>query len=337
MKKNLWLLIVLGLISVAVAYFYLTQTNKTYSDSFADFSVADTNAVDKIIIADTEGNKIVLKRTKQKWSLNDSLEARPEAVNLILTTFKDVVVQSPIAKTARENVIKRLASTHKMVQIFKDGIDEPHKIWYIGDPTQNHMGTNVLLEIPGKGKAPDPYIVELPYHHGYLTPIFFTDLKEWMQTPIFVYPELDIKSIKVNYFSNPEYSFSIERTGTTYSVRDLSTNNFMPALDTLFLKDYIDHYKGVYYEIADRYLTKEQTDSLLHSKPLCQIAITNNAGKLNEISIFQKNVTVREGELIPIDQADPHRYYGWLNRQKLVIIQRYVFDELLPKKEAFLK
>ncbi len=336
MKKNLWLLLILGLSAGVVAYFYYTKASKSYSDSFADFSIADTAAIDKVIIADSEGRRLVLTRSNQKWLLNDTLEARPEAVNLILRAFKDIIIQSPVASTARNTAIKRLATSHKMVQIFQNGSTEPTKIWYIGDPTQNHMGTTMLLELPDKGKSPDPFITELPWHRGYMTPMFFAEWVEWMQTPVFVYPELDFTKISVTHFQHPENSFFIEKNGSSFSVKDANTETLVQPVDSLLLKDYIASYKGIYYEILDKYLTPAQTDSMLKTTPKFKIAVTEKSGNINQITIFNKKENTRD-ESIPEAELldDVERYYAQLNNKQVVLIQRFAFDKLLLAKGNF--
>lgn len=335
MKKNLRLLLVLALVAGAAAYFYFNRSSKTYQNSFADFSIQDTASVDKIIIADSRGQKIVLTRSGAKWLLNDSLEARPELANLVLRVFKDVIVQSPVGKNAKENTIKRLASVHKMVQIFQDGDSEPTKIWYIGDPTQDHFGTTVLLELPDEGKSPDPYVIEIPWHKGFITPMFMADYKEWMQTPVFVYPDLEFSNVTVSNFIEPSSSFSIEKSGDKLALKDY-TNHYLAGFDTIFVKEYLTNYKKVYYEVDDKYLTPFQTDSMLTSKPIYQISIKENGGKLQEVKIFRKKEEVRTIDFEDNPQEfDRDRYYAVINNKRLVLIQRQVFDKLLLTLEDF--
>lgn len=329
MKKNLWLLLGLALVATVVAWFYFNKSSKTYQDTDMDFSVSDTASIDKIVIADTDGKKVVLKRQQgEDWSLNDSMLARPELTQLILRVFKDVIVQSKVASSAKAFTIKRLASIHKRVEIYQDGNSTPTKIWYVGDPTQSHFGTNVLLETPGDGKAEDPYIVEVPWHKGFITPMFQADQAEWMQTRVFVYPELNFKKIKVTHFEEPDKSFEIDLTDGKYAVKDVKNNRFISSYDTLMVKDYIVGFRKIYYEARDKYLTPFQADSMRQSTPLYKIAVTENDGKVNEITIYRKFEQHRDTDegYVP-NKYDRNRMYANY-KGNMVLIQNYNFDKL---------
>lgn len=334
-KRNLILLAVLALTSAGVFWLYQNKSSKSFEDSFADFSVKDTASIDKIIISDTEGKMITLKRKAGFWSLNDSLEARPELINLALGAFRDVIIQSPIGAKAKENTIRFLAARHKQVQIFQNGSDTPTKIWYVGDANQSHFGTTLLQEIPGKGKADQPYIIELPWHKGFITPFFYADYLEWMATPVFRYRENDFKNITVQLYAKPEGSFSIDRVGRFYTVRSLASGKPLQKLDSLFVKDYIKGYEKLYFECYDKLLSPQQEDSVLQTSPLYRIAVTENDGQVNEIKIYRKKAPSydMEGELSVV-KYDVDRYNGYY-KNRFVMVQHYAFDKLLAELKNF--
>ncbi len=332
MKRNLILLLVLAVITAAVAYFYFNRSDKTYENTFADFSIADTATVDKVIISDNQGKKLTLKREEGKWSLNDSLEARPELTSLILRVFKDIVVQSPVSASAKANTVKRLAAVYKKVEIFQDGNSTPTKTWYVGEPTVDHFGTTVLLELPDEGTSPDPYVIEIPWHKGFITPMFIADYIEWMQTPVFVYPTLEFSKITLVNYRDPASSFTVEKNKDQYSVKDLKNNRYIPGFDTLFVRDYTANYRAVYYEVRDKYLTTQENDSMLKSQPLYMISVTDNNGKQNQIKIYEKKGAERTIDPEAIAKAiDPDRYYAHMNNKDVVLIQKQAFAKLLIK------
>ncbi len=336
MKKNLILLLALGVVAAIAGYSYFNRSTKSYKDTFADFSIVDTAAIDKVIIADTKGKKIILDRVEGKWTLNDSLPARKDLTDVMLRAFHDIVVQSPVPVAAKNNTIKRLASTHKMVQIFQNGSSTPTKIWYVGDPTPDHFGTTALLELPDDGKSPDPYVVELPWHKGFITPMFFADYIEWMATPVFEYPSLDFNKITLKNFRDPKNSFSVEKVNNDYSLKDITNNKYLSGYDSLFVKDYVSNYKAIYYEVRDKYLTKFQSDSMLTSQPIFQITVNGNNGKTDDIKIFLKWEGIRTVDFDNAPQIyDRDRYYALLNNKHVVLIQKYVFDKLLIRLSDF--
>lgn len=335
LKRNLIILLILATVSAGAAYLYFNKKDKTYTDTLADFSISDTAAVDKIIITDTEGRQITLKRGERRWTVNDSLEARFDLTSLILKVFKDIVVQAPLAESAKPNAIKRLAAFHKQVQIFQNGSDTPTKTWYVGDPTQSHFGTIVLLETPEDGKSETPYIIEVPWHNGFITPMFVPDVKAWMQTRVFDYPELEFSKVTVNHYLDPASSFSVEKNNGNYAVKSLQENQYLPMFDTLFVRDYVSLYSAIFYEVKDHYLTQHQTDSLLKSQPIYMISVTEESGKINQVKIFRKMNTEKSEDYEIPPGYDQNRYYAQLPDKQLVLIQKYSFDKLLIKLSDF--
>ena len=84
-----------------------------------NFSINDTLLIDKIILENRNLEKVILKRNKitSQWNLNDSLIANQSSINLLLKTIKEMRIKQPIARTALQNIIKRMAIQNTKVDI----------------------------------------------------------------------------------------------------------------------------------------------------------------------------------------------------------------------------
>ena len=163
----------------------------------ADFAIADTAAVDKIFIADKDGNQALLERSSGRyWKLNGTHLARKDAVDLLLKTFLRARVQRPVPQGELSTVNRLLAGRGKKVEIYQGG-ETPVKTWYIGTSTQNHTGTYMVLADANGQLAEEPFIVHMEGFTGFLSTRFFTDEREWRYTGMFDYPGNALRRVEV--------------------------------------------------------------------------------------------------------------------------------------------
>ena len=216
MRKNLRLLLILVALTLVSGVLWFLNEGVSTMDSkpLADFAISDTARVDKIYIVDTDQNAVTLTRdpNSRYWDLNGTYKARKDAVDLLLKTFKRIKVKSPVPEAAKENVIKLLAAGGKKVEIYQGG-DEPVKTYIVGNATQDHTGTYMLLETADEGLSTEPFITHMEGFTGFLSTRFFTDVEEWRYTGVFDYPALQITELHVQDHDHPERSFKILYNG----------------------------------------------------------------------------------------------------------------------------
>lgn len=334
MNKNLRLLLILVLLTIAAGILWFMNGGKgrISSNPLTDFMIEDTAAVDKIFIADTDGRTITLERDPDSryWDLNDDFKARKDAVDLLLKTFKRIRVKSPIPDEAKANVIRLLASSGKKVEIYQGG-PTPVKTYIVGNATQDHTGTYMLLETEGDGRSTEPFITHMEGFTGFLSTRFFTDLEEWKYTGVFDYPDFDISEISVSHHEAPEKSFTIKYAGgNDIELYSNLLKKKVEVFDTLRVKDYMLLYKKVHCETHMSHLTPAQEDSLLNTSPAYSLSVLNNSGERKKIDLYYKkpvkDIYDEAGNLQPYDMA---RMFGVIEGDDVVLIQLFVFDALL--------
>lgn len=341
MKGNFSLLIVLLVLAVVagVAYFVKDGGNRFSSLSLREFSLEDTAAVTRVFISDASGEKVNIERNSVtgQWMLNNTYPARKDAINLILKTLTRLRIKGTVAQDAKANVIKQIAGSGKRVEVYTGG-DEPEKIYFIGSPTPDHYGTYMLLEIPGKGRSEEPFVMHMEGFSGFLSTRFFTNAAEWRHTGIFNYPSLDIRRIDVSYPEYPGASFSIlYGGGNNLRLSNTSEQQDVAHFDTLLVKDYLLKFKKVHLETFNNHLSVEAQDSLRHTLPAVRFQVTDNAGQKKAIDLFWKSPVTKtyddEGNVNP---WDGDRMYGIFDNE-VVLVQRYTFDPLMLPIAAFEK
>ncbi|MGB0165841.1 MAG: hypothetical protein ACPF8V_03200 [Luteibaculum sp.] len=338
MKTKLILALLLIAAAIVAVYMLTQKKESTISGFDTEFAVEDPESLSRIFIATSTGSVADLKKKDGTWYINDKYEARKDAIDFVKETLAELRVHAPVLETAQENHLRSLASTHKKIELYKDGEDTPYKTIYLGKANQTLNANIALLETRKNGKGNRPYYIEKIGHKGILGPIFFTMEMDWMSTSVFNYPNLNIDYVKVEYPKSPLESFKISKKGEEYSLEDPATGISYSdkEVNRFALKEFTGRFSKVHFESINVPLNAMQQDSVLRSTPMAIISVKPVGGEENSISLFEA-----ESELVNIDLeqigygTSPNVLYGDFQGQ-FVKCQRFVFDNLLFKRSDFL-
>jgi len=295
----------------------------------ADFAIADTAAVDKIFIADKDGNQALLERSSGRyWKLNGTHLARKDAVDLLLKTFLRARVQRPVPQGELSTVNRLLAGRGKKVEIYQGG-ETPVKTWYIGTSTQNHTGTYMVLADANGQLAEEPFIVHMEGFTGFLSTRFFTDEREWRYTGMFDYPGNSLRRVEVELTEagGRLYAMEVDSVGTLR----VEGAPLSSRADTLFWQDRFNRFRKVHLETYNNHLTANAEDSLLNrAEPAFRLRAWGQDEDVPiEIELYWKapisDTYDDNGEL---NEWDGSRMYA-VYKDEAVLVQRFVFDPLL--------
>lgn len=338
MKTNHKIIILILLVAVGItAYLYFNKSGSTLRDMEGakfDFAVEDTNSITKIFIADSKGEYVTLERGEKSWLVNGKFDARPDNIKLLMKTFGRIAVKAPVPKSAQDNIIKSIATKGTKVEIYQGG-GQPSKTYYIGNSTMDQTGTYMLLETKGK-KSNVPFITHIPGFKGFLNSRFFTSASQWRDAAIFKHPLSEIKEVKVEYFENPDQSFTITRKDTSFIMIDKNNQEVKAPIERI--KEYLGRYEKIYYEMADTESEQQVIDSVLNSTPFFKISLTDTNDEINEIVTYhmpnyRQIIDPITGEAF---EYDVDRMYANVNKELFVFVQFPTFDEITIKKDDFL-
>jgi hypothetical protein len=334
MKKNIWYLLVLILLVVAVYFLVFKNKMTTLNGRDNDFAVADTASINKIFLADMSGKSVTLQRSNLHWIMNNTYPVRNDEIQVLLSTIKDVAVKYPVAEAAHNNVIKKLAANAIKVELYNK-TNSLIKSYYVGGPDPLQTGTYMVM--PGSDK---PYATYIPGFDGYLTTRYSLDTDIWRDRTIFSFDIPQISSVIVNYTDNrKDSSFEIDVIHSdSFRIKPLNGKplNKPVAKEKLFL--YLLAYKFVN---AEGYKNYEPTkDSLLHTIPFCTFTVIDKAGIPHVAKCFHKKVSIETMQQFdengqPVS-FDVDHYYASINDGKdFVLIQQYHFGRLFKTYDYF--
>ena len=339
MKNNKVLIAILVILIAIAGYYFVNNKSGTIAHQEgikSDFAIEDTASIDKIFISNPEGTQVTLLKKENEWWVEGKHKARPESMNVLMNTFKKIAIKSPVSKSAFNNVVKSLATRAVKVEIYQ-GEDTPSKIYYVGEATQNHQGTYMLLESDGE-KSTQPFVMHIPGFYGYLTTRFYANPMQWRDAAVFKYLPSEIKTIQVTYYEKPEESFTIQKNGLLISLYDNQTAEMVKNADTTVLNNYLTFFEKAYYEDVVLDMKEAKKDSILNAQPFFSLTVTDIFGKENKMVGYYmpnyKKIADAEGNIFPYDLD---RMYGLYNEELFVFIQYRTFDKLLLPKAYFLK
>lgn len=349
MRKNRFLLISIVIITAIIAVISIFSARKsgTISDSDKNFAVSDTASVTKIFLANKNHVTTLLERNQNDngWTVNGQWEASKPMMELLLTTICRIRPESPLPKTATENIIKRLSSNAIKIEIY--GIDYridfwgikwfPHetmlRCYYVGDVTQDNLGTYML-----KDGSKIPFIVVLPGHRGYVSSRYETAPEAWRTHRIFDAAAHEIERICIENMTNPNASFMIN-TNVTSGKFALTTPTGEPVpqkLDSLKVYNYLNSFKRINFEsFTFNYLNQHSVDSILNTTPIFNVTLTLKEGTTHRLRIYP--IIYNDVRDIKTDDpmTDLDRCYAYMDNGEMVVVQYFTFDKILRPRSYF--
>ncbi len=308
------------------------------AETESDFSIKDTANIIKFKISDTENNSITISRNNEQksWMIEGSdYLAQQNNVELILETFYRIRIKQDVPEKGVENVLTNIAVRHKKIEIFMKGDENPIKTWYIGSPTKDHLGTNMLLQ-NGTIKNKVPYITYKPGVNGTLDTRFFTSWVDWRGSGVFNYADTrEISKIQIEFPQDPIESYTILRNNDA-SVSLLGSNKMnISFFDSVQVKHYFTHYHKIHY---NKIVFEESLyiDSVFSSNTYLKIYVTdkNNEITLAEIWKIKMPIGTVDDNGTPINY-DPSYGYLRVNGVRELLRIQYLSWDLLFKPLSY--
>lgn len=335
MMKKKWFLLIALLLTLGVVWYIINEKKSEKALDPSDFAVDNTEEVSKILLKDRNGRSVLLRKNKERtWTLNDSLLAREDAVEMLLTTLSKLRVKGPVGSNARNNVIRAMASQAVKVEIFKG--EDAIKTIYVGGHTPDQFGTYMYI-----GGTKSPWVVHIPGFDGFLTPRFSTDSDDWQSRKVFDFDQKLLQSVSVQYPSQPEASFKISRNGEDYTVEAPAMKD-PKSLNFGAVSSYFNNFKNITFEGYPPFLqnNRPKQDSILNSLPYCMMEVRDIQGNVVKVNIWQKEARTdlslydNQGNLLAYD---PERYYAEVQESRRIVhIQIYVFQNIMVRFQDFL-
>jgi hypothetical protein len=325
MKSLRYLLILLIVLTFLAVILVLKNQRSAIPAGIKNVSVENTSEIDRIVIS-SGNNKISLEKENEGWRLNDSFEAKINAIDLMMNMLQRLEIAAPVSRSQQNLTAKKLINAGRHVQIYKG--NRVIRSFYIGYDTTGIRGTIFLKE-----GSKTPFFLKLKgYSLSDISLLFSPDIRFWRDNTLFNYQPSDISDIQVEYPGSLSQSFEIiAGTENRPVLVNKSTGKIMNNADNKSILNYLYYFSGVKYQLTENDSIPAPGKNLLFA----EIKIRDVSNTLVHIKLFRKTNRLSSPDM---HQFDLNQCYGKINDEEEIITIRYVdIDPILRELDDFLK
>lgn len=351
-KKNIIIIAVVA--AVALLAIIIAVRGSRTSTFDQDYHIADTSTITKIFMADKMDHSVLLTRVPDApedsaWMVNETYMASSPQVELLLSTLNEMRIRQLVNKKAVPNIIKAMAAKNVKVEVYQrvyfinwfGGKFRlfPHEkltnTYYVGHETQDMMGTYML-----RNKDKQPVVAHIPGFRGFLAPRFVATPDTWRSHRIVDLPVQRVRSVEMEIPSSPEESFSIYRNGDSFAMELTQGHRTMPAFDTARVASLLSSLTNLNFDEFAASVPNTNFDTSFAAGPRTILRITDMAGRTREVKTYLKYSNPDDRKAMPEESLynafDLNRLYAIIDNTDTVLIQYYVFDNILQPASFFL-
>ena len=346
-KRNIILLCSVAAIAIVALIVALNGSKK--STFKQDYNIKDTSTVTRLYLADKQGNEVLLTREADSaWLVNDQYPASQPMIDMLLETLNTMQIRQQVNRNAVPNVIKDISSRGIKVEVYQR---KPRINWfggkvhlfprekltttyYVGRETQDMLGSFFFREGDDV-----PYIIHIPGFRGFLTPRFVTDPLKWRSHTIVDLNVKQIERVELEIPSMPTESFAVVRNGEGFRMEMLAEHQPVAGFDTARVAKMLSSFTWLNFdEFAS--IVPNSNDSSLNVAPRTILRITDTTGAMREMKTYIKYTNPDDLATISdpsmYEEFDLNRLYAIIDNKDTVLIQYYVFDNILQPASYFI-
>lgn len=351
-KKNI---IILAIVAVVGIVALLIARHGAKPATFEqDFHIENIDAVTKIYMADKQDQHVLLERVADSthdtmWTVDGIYPASQPMIDMLLETLHDMRIRQQVNKNAVPQVVKLLSARAVKVEVYqrKYFINWfhgklklfPHEklaaTYFVGHETQDMMACHMFRE-----GDKQPYIIHIPGFRGYLTPRFVTDPMSWRSHNIVHWDIRRLQRVQLEIPSNPEESFSVERQGDGFIFKLAQNPTPIDQFDTARVAQMLSCFANLNFDEFASRVPNSNMDTSFKAGPRAILSITNTEGTTRVLKTFLKYNNPADSLAMPeeslYEMFDLNRLYATIDDKDTVLIQYFVFDNILQPASFFL-
>ncbi|MCZ2357224.1 MAG: DUF4340 domain-containing protein [Bacteroidia bacterium] len=316
-QRTTLILSVIFIVFIATYWLWVKDKKTTSLDSSeSQFAISDTSAISEVELVklqnDKERGRIILKRTgKGQWTVNNQYKAQTSMIQTLLTTLFRLEVREPVHPNAHQTVFETIKRSHIHLKITTN--NETYR-YYIGGTAADGSGTIMLKE-----GADQPFVLEIPGFHGYLTSRFPTEIDAWRENLLFDISPETITQVSIKSPS-ADSSFNLVKAPNGWIINGQPT-------DSTAVIAYLDRFTPTFGERFMNSFCPNCLDSLKTIKPnyLIDIQTTNN--KNTQLKLYEQEQEVNSF-LGVVSNSNEVR-----SVQKFVIQRYFVVPDFFKKQQ----
>lgn len=345
-KKHIILVAAVAVVVVVALVVALRGSRKA---TFAqDFHVKDPATITRIFIASKQDQQVLLSKVNDSlWMVDGEHVANQPMVNLLLETLHTMRIRQQVNRNAVPNVVKDLSARAVKCEVYQEvprinwfgGKLQlfPHEkrtaTYYVGSETQDQMASFVFRE---GDKV--PYIIHIPGFRGFISPRFVADPLLWRSHSIV---DLDVHAIERVEMQIPDKideNFVVQRRGEGFEM--LVGGQTVPYFDTARVAQMLAAFTHLNFDEFASIVPNSFADSCVSGTPRTILRITDTTGTTTQLRTYFKYENPDDLLAMPdpemYETFDMDRLYAIIDTRDTVLIQYYIFDNILQPASYFL-
>lgn len=350
-KKNRIILFATVSLGLVALLFVLLLGHRSTLD---DFAVKNPETITRIFMADNRQHRVLLTHnlanpSDSAWMVDEKYYASAPMIDMLVSTLSGMRIREKVNRAALPNVVRDLSTNNVKVEVYQKvyAIDWfkgklrlfPHEkktvTYYVGHETRDMMGSYILRE-----GDKEPYVIYKPGLRGIVNTRFIADPIPWRSHRI---TNLDVKNIdrvQLDIMSAPDQSYAVVRDGDGFCLECGNPLTRAAGFDTARVAQMLSSFTNLNFDEYAVAVPKVEVDSVFSKKPKTVISVTDRFGNRREIKTYVKYSNPDDIKAMP-DTAmyqvfDLNRLYAIIDSKDTVLIQYYVFDNILQPADFFL-
>ncbi len=347
-KRNIIIIAAVAVVGIVALVVALRGSRKATIKQ--DYHIEDVASVTKIYMADKQDGEVTLsKENDSLWLVDERYEASLPMVQDLLTTMHDMRMRQQVNKNAIPNVSKDLAARAIKVEIYQRvpfinwfggrlqlfPREKKTVTYYVGRETQDMMGSYMYRE---GDKA--PCVIHIPGFRGFITPRFVTDPVKWRSHTIVDLNVNEIERIELQIPAMPSENFAVVRNGQGFDFELTATGERVPQFDTARVAQLLSSFTWLCFDEFASIVPNSNADSCISLGERTVLRVTDTAGVTHEVKSYVKYTNPDDIAAMPDPEMyeifDVDRLYAVVDGKDTVLIQYFVFDNILQPASYFL-
>lgn len=346
-KRNI--IIIAVVVAVVLAATIIALSGSKTSTFPQDYHIENVNAITKIFIADKQDNQVLLQREGDNWTVDNQYPASQPMVDMLLETLHDMRIRQQVNRNAVPQVIKLLSARAVKVEVYQQAYRinwfdgkfrlfpyEGKTTYFVGHETQDMMACHMFRD---GDKV--PYIIHIPGFRGYLTPRFVADPMSWRSHNIVKWNVRQIGRIELELPEAPQESFAVVRNGEGFDFLLSQGQVKADRFDTARVAQMLSSFANLNFDEYAALVPNAEISTSFASGPGAILRITDTAGVTREVKTYRKYSNPDDALAMPDSNLynvfDLDRLYAVIDNKDTVLIQYFVFDNILQPASFFLK
>lgn len=350
-KRNVIILVVTCVLGIVAALLVLLLNHRSTLD---DFAVKNPETITRIFMANNRGHRVLLTHDLENtsdsaWMVDEKYYASQPMIEMLVNTMASMRIREKINRAALPNVVKDLSANNVKVEVyqmvyridwFKGKLKLfPHEkktvTYYVGHETRDMMGSYILRD-----GDKEPYVIYMPGLRGMINTRFIADPIPWRSHRIMKLDVKNIERVELDIAAAPDQSYSVVREGEGFYFECGEPRMRAESFDTARVAQMLSSFTNLNFDEYAMVVPKVEIDSVFSKAPKTVLTVTDRAGNRREVKTYVKYTNPDDLKAMP-DTAmyqvfDINRLYAIIDSKDTVLIQYFVFDNILQPASFFL-